>query len=108
MTADEVRDENAGLDEELLAEASAADPAALHFTPEGEWSLAQVLAHLGEFPRFFATELTRWREDSEAVIGRTHEHPARLAAVADPTGQRDELVATAGTPSPSWPALSTS
>jgi len=95
VTADEVRELNARLDEELLAEASAADPAALHFTPEGEWSLAQVLAHLGEFPRFFATELARWREDPDTVIGRTHEHPARLAAVEDPSGQRDELVAAA-------------
>ena len=95
MTADELRSQNRRLDEELLEAASSVDAAHLHLAPEGEWSLAQVLAHLGEFPRFFAGELARWRDDPEAVIGRTHEHPARLAAVADPSGQRDELVAAA-------------
>lgn len=95
MTADELRSENRRLDEELLEAASSVDPSHLHFAPDGEWSLAQVLAHLGEFPRFFAGELARWRNDPRAAIGRTHEHPARLAAVADPSGQRDELVAAA-------------
>jgi len=95
MTADELRGENRRLDQELLEAAASVDPAHLHFAPDGEWSLAQVLAHLGEFPRFFAGELDRWRKDPGAVVGRTHEHPARLAAVADPSGQRDELVAAA-------------
>lgn len=95
MTADELRAANRRLDAELLAEAETADPAALHFAPEGEWSLAQVLAHLGEFPRFFAGHLRRWRHDPSAVIGRTHEHPQRLAAVAAPNGQRHELVTAA-------------
>ena len=95
MTADELRSENSRLDGELLEAAASVDPAHLHFAPDGEWSPAQVLAHLGEFPRFFAGELARWRNDAGAVIGRTHEHPARLAAVADPSGQRDELVAAA-------------
>lgn len=95
MTADELRSRNRLLDEELLETAGSVDPGHLHFAPDGEWSPAQVLAHLGEFPRFFAGELARWRNDPGAVIGRTHEHPARLAAVADPTGQRDELVAAA-------------
>jgi len=95
MTADELRSQNRRLDEELLEAASSVDPAHLHFAPDGEWSLAQVLAHLGEFPRFFAGELARWRNDPGAVIGRTHEHPARLAAVADPSGQRDDLAAAA-------------
>jgi hypothetical protein len=95
MTADELRSESRRLDEELLEAAASVDPAHLHFAPDGEWSLAQVLAHLGEFPRFFAGELARWRNDPGAVVGRTHEHPARLAAVADPSGQRDELVVAA-------------
>jgi hypothetical protein len=60
MTAGEVRAENAALDDALLAEAEAFDPARLRDAPEGEWSAAQVLAHLGEFPRFFAHELRRW------------------------------------------------
>ena len=76
-----------------MAEAEAFDPERLDEAPEGEWSAAQVLAHLGEFPRFFAGELLRWREDPTAVVGRTHEHPARLAAVAATADTVDELMA---------------
>ena len=93
MTADEVRAENGRLDEELLAAAERFDPARLTFAPEGEWSAAQVMAHLGEFPRFFAGELRRWRDDPSAVIGRTIEHPVRLAAVESPADALGELVA---------------
>ena len=92
MKAAAIRAENARLDEELLAEAEAFDPARLADAPDGEWSAAQVLAHLGEFPRFFAGELRRWREDPSAVIGRTIEHPIRLAAVESPADALDELV----------------
>ena len=92
MTAGEVRAENAALDEALLAEAEAFDPARLSHAPEGEWSAAQVLAHLGEFPRFFAHELRRWQDDPSTVIGRTMEHPVRLAAVESPADALDELV----------------
>ncbi|HEV8623622.1 MAG TPA: DinB family protein [Acidimicrobiia bacterium] len=84
MSSDQVRAENARLDAALLAEAEQFDPARLTEAPEGEWSAAQVMAHLGEFPRFFAGELRRWRDDPSAVIGRTIEHPVRLAAVESP------------------------
>jgi hypothetical protein len=93
MKAEQVRAENRFLDEELLAEAEAFDPERLAEAPDGEWSAAQVLAHLGEFPRFFAGELRRWRDDPSAVVGRTHEHPARLAAVSSPTDALSELMA---------------
>jgi hypothetical protein len=93
VTADEVRAENGRLDGELLAAAERFDPARLSFAPEGEWSAAQVMAHLGEFPRFFAGELRRWRDDPSAVIGRTMEHPVRLAAVGSPAEALHELVA---------------
>jgi hypothetical protein len=93
MSADEVRAENARLDEALLAEAGAFEPARLTDAPDGEWSAAQVLAHLGEFPRFFAGELRRWYDDRSAVIGRTMEHPLRLAAVESPADALGELVA---------------
>jgi hypothetical protein len=92
LKAREIRAENARLDEELLAEAEAFDPTRLLDAPDGEWSAAQVLAHLGEFPRFFAGELRRWRDDPSAVIGRTHEHPVRLAAVESPSEALDDLV----------------
>jgi hypothetical protein len=93
MKADEVRAENARLDEALLAEAEAFDPQRLTDVPEGEWSAAQVMAHLGEFPRFFAGELRRWHDDRSAVIGRTMEHPVRLAAIESPAAALEELVA---------------
>ena len=93
MKAEEVRAQNRFLDEELLAEAEAFDPDRLNEAPEGEWSAAQVLAHLGEFPCFFAGELQRWRDDPTTVVGRTHEHPTRLAAVASPTEALSELMA---------------
>jgi hypothetical protein len=92
VNAAAIRAENARLDEELLAEAEAFDPGRLTDTPDGEWSAAQVMAHLGEFPRFFAGELRRWHEDPSAVIGRTMEHPIRLAAVDSPADALDELV----------------
>ena len=93
MTAVEVRAANAALDETLLAEAQSFDPSRLTKTPEGEWSAAQLLAHLGEFPVFFAAELRRWHDDPSAVIGRTMEHPVRLAAVASPADTLADLVA---------------
>jgi len=93
VKAEKVRRENRFLDEELLAEAEMFDPQLLHEAPDGEWSAAQVLAHLGEFPRFFAGELQRWRDDPTAVVGRTHEHPVRLAAVSSPTQALSELMA---------------
>ena len=92
MTAEEIRAENARLDAALLAEAESFDPGRLLVAPDGEWSAAQVLAHLGEFPGFFANELRRWRDDPAAVIGRTHEHPVRLAAVESPAAVLDELI----------------
>ena len=93
MKAEKVRRGNRFLDEELLAEAEMFDPQLLHEAPDGEWSAAQVLAHLGEFPRFFAGELQRWRDDPTAVVGRTHEHPVRLAAVSSPTQALSDLMA---------------
>ena len=93
MNADDVRAENARLDAALLEEAQGFNPARLALAPEGEWSAAQVMGHLGEFPRFFANELRRWRDDPAAVIGRTHEHPVRLAAVESPAEVLGELVA---------------
>jgi hypothetical protein len=83
-TAAEIRAENARLDAELLTEAALINAARLGWAPEGEWSAAQVLAHLGEFPVFFAEQLRRWRENPDTVVGRTHEHPVRLAAVDSP------------------------
>lgn len=97
MNADEVRRRNAELDDRILSIVDLVDPALLHVLehkPEGEeaWSAAMVLAHLAEFPHFFATDLRRFLADPATPVGRTHEHPERLAAVAA-AGERslDEL-----------------
>src|SRR5918999_5326334 len=91
------RSRNEALDGLIAATMDLLDPARLHELerkPPGEeaWSAAMVLAHLGEFPRFFAGELRRFLADPVAPVGRTHEHPERLAAVAAARGRSyDEL-----------------
>lgn len=83
-TADEVRGLNASLDADLRALASKVPAEALGRDPGGdEWTVAQLLGHLGEFPRFFATDLAAWLNDPSVQVGRTMEHPARLAAVEE-------------------------
>lgn len=83
-SADEVRARNAALDADLRALAAEVPASALGRDPGGdEWTLAQLLAHLGEFPRFFADDLSRWLDDPVEPVGRTLEHPVRLAAVAE-------------------------
>ncbi len=83
-TADAVRGRNTALDSALLADAEAVTADRLHDVPAGdEWSPAHLLAHLGEFPSFFAEELRRWQWDRGEVVGRTHKHPGRLAVLRD-------------------------
>lgn len=88
MTADEVRARNAALDAELRALAAQVPAHALGRDPGGEeWTLAQLLAHLGEFPSFFADDLGAWLDAGTTAppvkVGRTLEHPGRLSAVAE-------------------------
>jgi len=91
-TADGVRRRNAELDSALLSAAQAVPAERLHAVPRGdEWSPAHLLAHLGEFPAFFAAELRRWHANPEAVVGRTHTHPGRLAALGDESVARATL-----------------
>lgn len=92
MNAATVRTRNEELDALIAAAMELVDPDRLHELerkPAGQeaWSAAMVLAHLGEFPRFFAGELRRFLADPAAPIGRTHEHPERLAAVAAARGR---------------------
>ncbi len=95
ITAEQVRADNADLDQRLLAVCRTADASLLIERDDAEsWSAAQVMAHLTEFPRFFATELRRLFDDPEAPVGRTVEHDDRLAAVAGATSRSlDELIA---------------
>lgn len=91
-TAEAVRSRNTELDAALFAAAEAVATNRLHAVPPGdEWSPAHLLAHLGEFPLFFAAELRRWHGDRDAVVGRTHEHPGRLAAIRDEAVRRVTL-----------------
>lgn len=95
MNAAEVRSRNEALDKLITATMDRVDPDRLHELerkPPGQeaWSAAMVLAHLGEFPRFFAGELRRFLADPAAPIGRTHEHPERLDAVAAARGRSYE------------------
>jgi hypothetical protein len=86
---------NSLLDTELLALAGEVSDTELFSDPQdGEWNLAQLLAHVGEFPAFFADDLARWIEDSAVEVGRTHEHPVRNATVDGVTDEQpaaDEL-----------------
>ena len=81
-TADGVRRRNADLDDELRSLIARLPEGRLRVEPpDGEWDLARSLAHLGEFPHFFAGELRRWFTDRGAPVGRSLEHEARLAAI---------------------------
>ena len=82
-TADAVRARNAELDAALDDELDRLDPARLHQRQvEGEWTPAELLAHLGEFPAFFAADLTHEFDSPGSPVGRTLEHPLRNQAVA--------------------------
>lgn len=81
-TANALRDINRDLDETLLRLVARAGLEVAEAPVGPEWSVRQVLGHLAEFPHFFAADLRRWRVDRTAVVGRTHDHPQRLAAVS--------------------------
>ncbi len=92
-TAAELCRLNSELDAGLLRLLTSASAAAMPAPAEGEWSVLQVAAHLAEFPRYFAADLRRWQRDPFAVVGRTHDHPTRLAAVADANASQLGLAA---------------
>src|SRR5437016_2390372 len=74
--------DNAELDDELVALAMHVTPDAVHASQGAvRWTFAEQLAHLAEFPRFFAADLAEWMAKG-GPVGRAHDHPARLAAVA--------------------------
>jgi uncharacterized damage-inducible protein DinB len=82
-TADDVRRLNRELDERLRALADEIQPEELHVDPcNGEWTLAENLGHIAEFPRFFAPQVTAQLREDHPRVGRTHEHEERLAAIA--------------------------
>lgn len=97
--ADAVRIANDALDERLRALAAAIPAERLHTDPgNGEWTLAENLAHIAEFTRYFAADLAAQLQDEGAAVGRTHEHPDRNAAIARAKGQSlDDLRAALDT-----------
>lgn len=60
----------------------------LHWQPDhdaaGElpWSSAQIVMHVGEFTRFFARHVRRWKAAPTSAVGRIHTNDERLGAVA--------------------------
>jgi uncharacterized damage-inducible protein DinB len=96
-SAEDVRRINAGLDAQLIERIERIEPDQLNLDPKnGEWPLAQNLAHIGEFPRYFAADLRRWLADDSAEVGRTHEEANRLQAIEsaparDPAELKDDV-----------------
>lgn len=87
-TAASVRAANRTLDEELRAVMSRVTDAQLHLrTAPDEWTVAEQLGHISEFPVCFATQLRAWRRDRSVPVGRTHESADRLAGVARAAGR---------------------
>lgn len=86
-TIAEIRAANDAIDDALRAELAhvGADPGPpvrpVAAGGEEVWTATQVVAHLAEFPLFFAGELRRWRGDPGSAVGRDHTHAERLAAV---------------------------
>lgn len=97
--ADALRLRNGDLDRQLLDLVAQVSEGRLHTDPgDGEWSLAENLAHIAEFPRFFARELAamlRADVDENVEVGRTHEHPDRVEAVAAAAGKNRHQLADA-------------
>lgn len=75
-TADEVRRENARLDRELLALFERTPPERIHEDIGDEWTVAHNLAHIAEFPGYFAHQLDEWISGDRVVMGRVAEHDA--------------------------------
>lgn len=75
-TADGIRDRNAELDAELLRLFDLVPEDRLHEPFGDDWTLAHNLAHIAEFPRYFAVQLQQWFDGDRVVIGRVAEHDA--------------------------------
>ena len=87
-TAEELRRANAALDARLRQLTAAVPVDRLHTDPgNGEWTLAENLAHIAEFPRYFVADLTVQLQEEGPIVGRTHKHPDRLAAIAAARGR---------------------
>lgn len=96
VNVEAVRFRNRELDGRLLTLARGVTDQMLHVDPgNGEWTLAENLGHIGEFPGFFAAQLDGFLDGSDASVGRLLDNENRLAGI-DRAGGRsaDDLVAT--------------
>jgi len=97
--ADGLRRSNDELDRQIRDLVAQISDDQLGSDPEnGEWTLAENLAHIGEFPRYFAREIREMvRSDADVEVGRTHEHPERNEAIAAAAGKDRKQLAEAVT-----------
>ncbi|MGI9015807.1 MAG: DinB family protein [Euzebya sp.] len=89
-SATAVRADNGELDRTLRGLLQQVPSSRLGDRPqEEEWNLAQNLAHLGEFPAFFAQELKviLSAAEEDLQVGRTHDHPDRNLAIDSASDQ---------------------
>lgn len=94
-SADAVRALNARLDAELRAVIEQIPAARIHDSiPGEEWTPAEQLAHLGEFPHFFAAELAKHLEAEGREVGRTHDNTTRIAAIEEGRARSGEELRT--------------
>lgn len=86
-SAEQVREWNGELDAELLSLVDDVRPDELRVDPAtGKWRIDQNLAHLSEFPAYFARQLTRWIRGEQKVLGR----------VAEASAERNDPIFRAG------------
>lgn len=82
-SAAEFRARNAALDHAIRKLVAQVPADMLASRPKGGgWTLAENLAHLAEFPLFFANEVSVQMRDDVPIVGRTHEHVARQEAIS--------------------------
>lgn len=73
---DELRRRNTDYDETLLELLDAAPAARIHDDFGDEWTIAMNLAHIAEFPGYFARQLDQWIDGHRVVVGRVAEYDA--------------------------------
>lgn len=91
--ADGLREHNARLDLEITELVDVLTDYHLGSRPDpDEWTLAENLAHMAEFPRYFARQLDEWLDSGRTLMGRVAEHSAdrndAIARAADLTMHR--------------------
>ena len=82
---------------ELLAGLAPAEADERYAAPAaGSWSAIEVLAHAVEFVPYWADQaaaVAARTDDGERPFGRTHDDPARIAAVREHASDRYEILA---------------